>query len=319
MTPSEASFSPWMVRRSSINPHFLILLTILFFVKSIVAGHIAIDKIITNSGEAIRLGGPPSYIMAVSETLGIDVELITHIGPDFPLEYAERYTNWGVDLASSVVDEPTTSFMLDYTVSPRSMGLLSTCKPVTLPSHEIDSILLSPIAGEINTNQIKSLQSGFTAIDPQGMIRRTDILGPLRYRKWRPEGKLDLLKTSHWEHPYLTGSPDLETSLSLLAKNVGVAVITLGPDGSIARKDNTVYIVPSYPSNPVDTTGAGDCFLAGVSSELMKDEPVEWSLALGTAVSSCMVETKGTMFDTRSNEVFDRAQWVLERIEKSRV
>jgi sugar/nucleoside kinase (ribokinase family) len=286
-------------------------------VKHVVVGHTAIDRIITDEGESYRLGGPPSYSCAISSVLDNGLDLITRIGPDFPEEYVERFSSWGVDLERWRCETPTTVFVLDYTKEPRGLGVDTMCDLITLEENS-DSILLSPITNELTGEQVKNIDAGFVSLDPQGLIR--DCNPPsIRLTTWTPEdlSNIHLLKTSIYEHMYLTGETNPLRSLKVFS-NMGVktSIITMGGDGSVAHHDGVYYTVPIYPTNSIDTTGAGDCFLAIVHDSLASGEPVEWALAVASAVASGMIETLGPDFVLSKKDVTRRAESVIEGIQK---
>ncbi len=288
--------------------------------KTQVAGHVAIDRIVTLEGESFRLGGPPSYICSVADALGLDIKVITRVGHDFPEEYHKTFSEWGVDLRKWVCEKPTTRFILDYTSNPRRIGIKTVCEPIELSEQHYESVILSPIAGEINEKQVLAIDSDFLALDPQGYIREINPPGDIPLKKWshRSLGNINLLKSSVDEHMYITGESNLHRSLKMLAgKGVDVSVITMGKEGSLVHADGDTFQVPVYPSEPIDSTGAGDCYLAGATKGLIEGESVEWSCALGSAISSAILETEGPVMNATSTDINNRAEWVYDRIEKS--
>ena len=72
--------------------------------------------------------------------------------------------------------------------------------------------------------------------------------------------KADILKFSEDEINLLSGKQDVKAGLNYLLNNDQIAVVTLGPKGSLLYKDGEILSVPTYPVKPVDTTGAGDAF-----------------------------------------------------------
>ena len=54
----------------------------------------------------------------------------------------------------------------------------------------------------------------------------------------------------------------------------GIATITLGSRGSVTYADDKVIIIPAFPVETVDTTGAGDVFHGGYIYGLLR----KWSL-----------------------------------------
>jgi sugar/nucleoside kinase (ribokinase family) len=286
-------------------------------VKHVIVGHLAVDRIITDEGESFPLGGPPSYSCAVSSVLDNRLDVITRIGHDFPERYVERFNSWGVDIGKWRCETPTTVFVLDYTKKPRGLGVDVICEPISL-NEPLESVILSPITNELTGEQVLGINADFVSLDPQGLIR--DCTPPhIQLSPWRPEnlGNIDLFKTSLEEHTYLTGKSSPLRSLNVLSeKGVTTSIITMGKDGALVYHKDTCYTVPVYPTESIDSTGAGDCFLAAVHDKLAMDEPVEWASAYGSAVASGMVETLGPDFRISIKEVTQRAESIMDGIQK---
>ncbi|MEW5854207.1 MAG: carbohydrate kinase [Myxococcota bacterium] len=86
---------------------------------------------------------------------------------------------------------------------------------------------------------------------------------------WRASAGVDVLKANEDEAPALTGERNLERALRRMRAHAGrLAVITLGPRGAMALGQGGVVRVPSPDVRVVDTTGAGDAFMAGLLSVL---------------------------------------------------
>ncbi len=287
--------------------------------KHVIVGHVALDRIINEDGVSHRLGGPPSYACSVSSALDHELDVITRVGPDFPEKYMEKYREWGVELEKWRCGQHSTTFTLDYTKEPRGLGLENVCEPITLPDEHLPSVILSPIAGELDEAQVANMDARYVSLDPQGVIRERDEEGSVQLKRWSPEdlGNIHLLKTSHEEHTYLTGESDPLCSLRLLSKKgVETSVITMGGEGSLVFHDDAFYEVPVYPTKTVDSTGAGDSFLVAAHDKLASGASLDWALAYGSAVASGMVETYGPDFSLSRDEVTRRAEYVLERIKK---
>ncbi|MFQ5795403.1 MAG: carbohydrate kinase, partial [Candidatus Bipolaricaulia bacterium] len=91
-----------------------------------------------------------------------------------------------------------------------------------------------------------------------------------------------LLKLSGEEANYLTGADSLEQASDIL-RNWGPVwvVITRGKKGCAYRLQDRYGEIPGYTVETVDTTGAGDGFLAGLLSYLVQQKPLsdlsDWS------------------------------------------
>lgn len=97
----------------------------------------------------------------------------------------------------------------------------------------------------------------------------------------------DYFAPSILEAKHLTGKekvPDMaETLLAAGAKNV---VIKLGEDGAFYKNAQEEGIVPAFEVPVVDTTGAGDCFCAGMISTLKEEMSLQSRVRFGCAVAA---------------------------------
>jgi fructokinase len=74
----------------------------------------------------------------------------------------------------------------------------------------------------------------------------------------------DVLKVSEDELGFLTGEPDMRLAADrLIAMGIKTVLVTLGPGGCYFRSAAGAMHVPAFPTEAVDTTGAGDAFLGG--------------------------------------------------------
>ncbi len=67
----------------------------------------------------------------------------------------------------------------------------------------------------------------------------------------------------------------------LRARGAELAVVTLGPAGSLAQSADGTWRQPAIPVEVVDSLGAGDAFIAGVIAALLAGEDVASALRAG--------------------------------------
>ena len=93
---------------------------------------------------------------------------------------------------------------------------------------------------------------------------------------------VDILLGNETEALELTGAPDLEEALSILAGSVEVVALTRGAAGAIGSNGAEIVSVAAEPVVKLeDTTGAGDLFAAGFLLGLAREKPLETCLQLG--------------------------------------
>ena len=80
----------------------------------------------------------------------------------------------------------------------------------------------------------------------------------------------------------LAGTGDLEEAVRFLACYTPHPIVTLGKGGCAVWQDGSIHYVPAVDDfQTVDTTGAGDNFLAGVVYGLLQNETLEGCARLG--------------------------------------
>ena len=102
---------------------------------------------------------------------------------------------------------------------------------------------------------------------------------------------LDALRSVDWflpnehEAEHMTGESESRRMLEWFAMRGIQAVVKLGPRGSAVLDDGGYLEVPAIAVDPVDTTGAGDCFnagfLYGLLNGLPRAEVLRWANVCG--------------------------------------
>ena len=116
---------------------------------------------------------------------------------------------------------------------------------------------------------------------------------------------VDIMKISDEETSLLTDRENPEEAAEFLfRKGVKIVAVTLGSEGAyIYCKDGEAY-VPGFPSNVVDTNGAGDSFWGGFLYCMSKDgrrpeaiplDDLKEYARFGNAVAGLCVEKKGAI------------------------
>ncbi len=105
-------------------------------------------------------------------------------------------------------------------------------------------------------------------------------------------GMVDLLIPNESETAILTGLPaesqiEMETAASfLLDLGIKTVVITLGNRGALMANKNEVKMFSAYNVQPVDTTAAGDAFVAGLAVALGMGKSLPDAICWGNAAGA---------------------------------
>lgn len=112
----------------------------------------------------------------------------------------------------------------------------------------------------------------------------------------------DILKLSLEELYWLAGTTDHEKALSILSGYPSrLKVVTCGCDGSIALWQDRVIQVSAYDVESIDTTGAGDAFMAGLLASVALGnglnglEPLKHALTQASACGALATTAKGAL------------------------
>ncbi len=108
-------------------------------------------------------------------------------------------------------------------------------------------------------------------------------------------GYIDYIFPNEEEIALLTGEKDPVKNAEILVKaGVKCAVIKCGKRGCIIKTNKEFYEIPAYlVEKPVDTTGAGDSFVAGFLWGLAEGKNLEECGRFACAIASCNVEHVG--------------------------
>ncbi len=84
-----------------------------------------------------------------------------------------------------------------------------------------------------------------------------------------------------------------ESTMEALNMGVEIVAVKLGKDGCYVTDGKREYHVRAFPSNPVDTTGAGDAFNAGFLYAWHKNRNIEECARTGNFVAGKLIERVG--------------------------
>ncbi|MBN2540041.1 MAG: sugar kinase [Bacilli bacterium] len=287
----------------------------------LLVGEIVIDIIQHESSHEARtfIGGSPYNICKNLTKLGIQNKFYGSVGnDDYGTQVLEQIKQKGIDAEVNITDGPTSYVFLNQTVSSpipifhRSADyyIYLDDKLITDASHSKilhftywplskgparDTLLDLIDKAKANSTLIgfdpnyhphldDESQSGLQLI--KDVIHKVDFLKPSRDDSERMFGK-------HSTQEYL------EIYESLGAKLV---IMTLGKDGLAARYEGQTIQMPTYATEVVDSTGAGDAFWSGFYSGLIHHLSLHDALKLGSMCSSMKLKTVGAEFDVQKYE-----------------
>lgn len=106
---------------------------------------------------------------------------------------------------------------------------------------------------------------------------------------------IDYIIPNEAEAERLTGEKNVYRNAALFVEHgASCVIIKRGSKGCLIKTAEQELEIPAYPkAKPIDTTGAGDSFVAGFLWGLKNNMPLEGCARFGCAVASCTVEKVG--------------------------
>jgi sugar/nucleoside kinase (ribokinase family) len=110
--------------------------------------------------------------------------------------------------------------------------------------------------------------------------------------------QVDLLLPNEAEALRIAGTTNLPAAIAALTQAGGAIAVKLGARGALYAVQSRQYLATPPPLSPVglspvDTTGAGDCFNAGLLAGLLRGAEPPDALALGCAVGAASTQGIG--------------------------
>ena len=265
------------------------------------------ETILSKSFEKIG-GGKGANQAIASKRSGNDVYMIGKIGKDDNGQTLKRFLDdESIDTNLVFVDEkePTGMAMITVSNADNSIVVISGSN-MNLNSGEIErarsviencDILIS----QFETPESTTIQA-FKIAKKSGKIT---ILNPAPAKKI--DGELlrytDIIIPNETEAKVLTGISVIdkktakEAGEKFLEKGIKYVIITLGANGVFVMSADSDILIDGYKVDAVDTTGAGDSFIGGLSSKLdVRDltfKNVVSAAIWGNKVSSITVQREG--------------------------
>ena len=248
----------------------------------LITGHCTHDIIVQEDKEFFRLGGPPSYISRLLESLNraasnkekeshgqVNYTIISKVGPDF--KYFSELPQKPIP-----VTKPTTCFVNRYHSSEKIQEVRSICEPIFPKDIQYKSKvgLIAGVIGEVLPETIEKLSSLCQVIfcDVQGLIRKVDQLGRVYHVNLASTEfydvlpKINFLRLNRLESQFVKVKEVSRKTIVLLTK---------GKDGCSIIERGKELEVPTRPLSERDPTGAGDLFLVGFAYGILRGYSLE--------------------------------------------
>ena len=260
------------------------------------------------TGYRVDYGGKGSNQAVGSARLGANVRFIARIGKDAFGEMAlGLYRDEGIDVAQvkQTADAPTgVGFIMVEAASGHN------CIVIDPGANELlsaDDISVCAAAFQSTSVVLTQLEIPVAAAEAAMRLGREagaiTILNPAPVRPLAPSvlQLVDVLTPNQVEAKVLTGrSPDAaiepeQLARELIRSGVKQVVMTLGERGALIVTSSSSTHVPAITVSPVDTTGAGDAFNAGLAVALASGTSLEAAVQFAVVTGGLAVTKEGVI------------------------
>lgn len=282
-----------------------------------VLGDAVVDLLPDGEGRLLQCpGGAPANVAVGIARLGGQSAFIGRVGDDpFGRFMAKTLADEKVDVKSMRLDPAhrTSTVVVDlddhgersftFMVRPSADLFLETADLPTFSAGEwlhVCSIALSAEPSRSATFEAMAAirkAGGYVSFDPNIRPDLWPDENALRRCLEQALQSADVVKLSVEELAFLTGDAEVNVGLHALMARcpARLVLVTRGKEGVIAWHDGTVKHYPATPVQCVDTTGAGDAFVAGLLYGLAAGQDLTPVIALAQRCGALATTAKGAM------------------------
>jgi ribokinase len=270
------------------------------------------------------MGGKGANQAVGARRLGAEVTLVGRVGDDvFGQRMLDNFSSHGMALDHIQVDREAGSGVAMILVDKQAENSIVVVPGVNMrisPS-DVESAAARLRAADVLLMQLEiPLEAIQRAVDLAREGHTLCVLNPAPARPLpdRILEKVDLLTPNQSEARVLTGIPadTLEgaeaAGQALLDKGVQTVIITLGAQGAFIVQPGGTQHVKGLRVDAVDTTGAGDAFMAGLAVALAEGKPLEEATRFANVTGALSTQKPGAMPSMPSRVEVEASTQALE-------
>jgi ribokinase len=250
-------------------------------------------------------GGKGANQAVAASRLGAKTTLIGRLGTDaFGAELRTFLNAQGID-PGSIKETPEThtgTAIITVAASDNTIVVI----PGSNALVSADDVADAPLAkGDVAVSQFEIPLPTIAAFFQRAhAVGATTLLNPAPAQKMSPEllALVDILVLNETELGFLAGTEltdddeaakIIAVARKLQAREDQIICVTLGKRGVLALAASEEFAVPGRVVKAVDTTGAGDCFVGALASQLADGVALRAALAFANAAASISVQRMG--------------------------
>jgi ribokinase len=256
---------------------------------------------ILGSQRSRDLGGKGANQAVVMARCGLPTSLIAAIGEGLRANMIRQHLG-GEPVTSRLISiaDASSDFSIVFTTPDGENAIVTTTDSA---SNLGTAEAIAPLA-DAEPGDIAVLQGNLTDATTRGALeaaRRRGITtafnpSPVRQSFASLWPLIDIAFLNQGEAQALTGAERQDAARVLLAAGVRDVVLTLGGDGAMLANADSVIAVPAETCPVVDTTGAGDTFMAvALASAVLRGVPLDRRAIMhATRAAAITVGRRGT-------------------------
>lgn len=258
------------------------------------------------SASMTSAGGKGANQATAALKAGANVHYIGKIGDDTFGHFARRYLkSIGFNALTLLMtnDVPTGNALI-YVAGNEAENMIAVDPGanMTVTEDEIASCIPAISCADVVLVQLENNLSAIElVVDAAKAAGARVIVNPA---PWQPVddnflAKVDLLTPNATEARLMTGCrvDDMagasQAADALHARGVSNVIITLGANGALLSEQGVKKSIPCFPSQPRDTTGAGDAFNGALAARLACGESLHTAAQFAAAYAAVSVEKQG--------------------------
>jgi ribokinase len=276
----------------------------------------------------LGFGGKGANQAVAARRCGASVAMVAKVGSDlFGPATIKNFESQGIDASHVHIVQGVSSGVAPIFVDPTGQNRILVIKGAndTLSPQDVDAaapllstadtILLQfeiPLATVYHTIHFAKLKGIRCIVNPAPAL-------PLDFKE---VASADYFVPNESEAEAITGLPvhTLEDARKcadyLLSQGLSRVVITLGERGSLLATSRGLELIPSFKTDPVDSTGAGDAFIGSFAVFLAEGWPDKEALSRASLYAALSTTRVGTQKSFPDREGFDK-EWQVRKIMNS--
>ena len=277
--------------------------------KLLIVGTVAFDAIETPFGKTDKiLGGAATYISLSASQFGVNSNIVSVVGGDFPKEYLEKLNARAINTDGiEIIENGKTFFwsgryhndLNSRDTLATDLNVLANFNPI-VPEHskETEFLMLGNLHPTVQMEVIKQIPKR-----PKLVV--LDTMNFWMDNTWNELmeviAKIDVITINDEEARQLSGEYSLvKAAQKIYTMGPKFVVIKKGEHGALLFHKENVFFAPALPLEEVfDPTGAGDTFAGGFIGHIAKTgdisfENMKRAVISGSNLASFCVEKFGT-------------------------